>query len=100
MVGTTKNANVMLADVPVEFVFYCNNGHVLRNMNELASELKSMSEETYFYHANMEKNDFVNWVRDIIKDETLAINLQKARSRSQASRVAADRINTHARRKA
>ncbi len=100
MVGTTKTANVMLADVPVEFVFYCNNGHVLRNMNELASELKSMSEETYYYHANMEKNDFVNWVRDIIKDETLAINLQKARSRSQASRAAADRINAHTRRKA
>jgi len=99
MVGTTKTANVMVTDVPVEFVFYCNNGNVLRNMNELASELKSMSDETYSYHANMEKNDFMNWVRDIIKDETLAINLQKARSRSQAARAVTDRVNALMRRR-
>jgi hypothetical protein len=89
----------MVTDVPVEFVFYCNNGNVLRNMNELASELKSMSDETYSYHANMEKNDFMNWVRDIIKDETLAINLQKARSRSQAARAVTDRVNALMRRR-
>jgi hypothetical protein len=100
MVSKTKTANVMLADVPVEFVFYCNNGNILHNMNELASELRSMSDETYSYHANMEKNDFVNWVRDIIKDETLAINLQKTSNRYQAARAAADRVNAHTRRKA
>ena len=100
MISTTKTANVMLADVPVEFVFYCNNGAVLHNMNELASELRNMSDETYSYHANMDKNDFVNWVRDIIKDETLVINLQKASNRYQAARIVADRVNFLIRRRA
>ena len=100
MVSTTRTANAMLADVPVEFVFYCNNGHVLRNMSDLAGELKSMSDEAFAYHANSEKNDFVNWVRDIVKDETLAMSLQKARSRSQAARAVSDRVNLLMRRRA
>ncbi|RJQ40707.1 MAG: hypothetical protein C4555_01175 [Dehalococcoidia bacterium] len=87
-----QQARRLLADVPEEFVFRCGNGCILHNMRELADELKSMPEETYAFHVNAEKNDFVNWVRDIIKDDTLVKALQKASSRSQAASAVENRV--------
>ena len=49
-------------------------------------------DETYAFHANTEKNDFANWVRDIIKDEGLSKELQKAPNRVRAAKLVANRI--------
>jgi hypothetical protein len=53
-----------------------------------------MTYETYVFHANKEKNDFGNWARDIIKDEMLAKDLQKAPNRAQAAKLVASRRAT------
>ena len=42
------------------------------NMKELENALKTMSYETFSYHANEEKNDFYNWIKDTVGDEELA----------------------------
>jgi uncharacterized protein (UPF0147 family) len=52
-----------------------------------------MSGESYAIHVNMEKNDFANWVGDIIKDEGLAKNLRKAASQAQAAKLVASRVS-------
>jgi hypothetical protein len=73
MVKLTKlEAKSMLADVPAEFVFYCRDGKILKNLKELRDGLANMSDETYLYHVNESKNDFARWVRDVIKDNELA----------------------------
>ncbi len=95
MVQTVKQSvKGLLADVPEEYVFRSSNGHILRNMRELGEELKTMSCQDYAYHANAEKNDFTNWVKDIIKDEGLSKNLRKAPNQAQATKLVADRIKT------
>ena len=88
-----QEAARLLADVPGEYVFRCCTGNILHNMKELGNELKTMSDESYAFHANAEKNDFTNWVRDIIKDERLARDLQKAPNRIQASKLVANKIS-------
>jgi hypothetical protein len=92
MATVKQDVSLMLVNVPDEFIFWCHNGHVLRNMSERAGELKVMSDGTYSFHVTMEKNDFANWVRDIIKDEWLAASLLKARNRNQAARAVGDRV--------
>ena len=93
MVETLKQeAKRLLADVPEEHVFRCCDGHILRNVKELRDSLNTMKDETHVFHANKEKNDFANWVRDIIKDEMLAKDLQKAPNRAQAVKLVASRI--------
>ncbi len=95
MVDTLKQkAKSLLADVPEEYVFKCCNGHVLHNMRELGEELKTMSDEDYTFHANVEKNDFAKWVKDIIRDTTLAKNLQKSQNQVQANKWVSSRIVT------
>jgi hypothetical protein len=62
-------------------------------MKELGDALNTMADETYAFHAKTEKNDFANWVRDIIKDERLADDLQKAPNQAQAAKLVASRTS-------
>ena len=89
----TTEAMQFLADVPAEYVFWCEDGRVLRNLKDLADALATMSDETFAHHANTEKNDFSRWVRDIIKDEWLARSLEKTTtSRMESAKKVANRI--------
>lgn len=81
-----------LADVPQEHVFWCCDGRILRNLRELCDALGAMSDEAFAYHVNAAKNDFHNWVKDVIKDETLAGDLLKAANAGTAVRVVTERI--------
>ncbi len=89
-----QEARRLLANVPEEYVFRCCTGHILHNMKELKEELETMPNESYAFHLNMEKNDFFNWVRDIIKDERLARDLQKSPNQAQAAKLVANRLST------
>jgi len=61
-------------------------------MKELGDSLNTITDEAYVFHANTERNDFANWVRDIIKDEGLAKDPPKALSRAQAAQQVASRM--------
>ncbi len=88
-----QEAKRLLDDVPEEYVFRCCDGGIVRNTKELGDTLKTMTDETYAFHANTEKNDFTNWVKDIIKDERLAKDLQKAPNRAQAAKLVDSRMS-------
>jgi hypothetical protein len=89
-----QDAQRLLANVPGEYVFWFSDGRTLSNMSELAEALRMLPDEVYTYHVNHEKNDFSNWVKDIIKDEKLANDLRKATSKRQAATRVTERINT------
>ncbi|MFH1049215.1 MAG: hypothetical protein V1732_06150 [Patescibacteria group bacterium] len=73
-------------------LFWVNGNGALRNINELAESLKTMSEETFAHHVNAEKNDFVNWVREILLDKKLAADLKRSKTRSVALKKAEARL--------
>lgn len=82
-----------LEDVPEEYVFRNHDGTMLRNMCELEKALGTMSDDTFAYHSSGSKNDFSNWVKDIIGDDKLAAELQKASlSRTQSLRAVSRRV--------
>lgn len=85
-------AKAFLARVPEEHVFWCHDGHIFRDMRELAEALGSMTDETFAYHSNGERNDFSKWVRDIIRDEKLAKDLENVLDRNQAATCVVSRI--------
>ncbi len=87
-----QEAERLLSNVPEEYVFRCCDGRILRSMQELGDVLNTMSDDTYIFHANTEKNDFTSWVRDIIQDEKLAKDLQKAPNQVQAAKHVASRV--------
>jgi hypothetical protein len=88
------DAGKLLADVPDEYVFRCCDGSIYRNMKELRDGLEGISDETFAFHSNAEKNDFGNWVKDIIKDEKLGRDLVKSQNKVQATRSVAARVSS------
>ncbi len=81
-----------LGNAPDDKPFWCQDGRVLQNLQDLAAALKEMSDETFRYHLNESKNDFSNWVRDVIGDEKLAGDLWVSTTRAQAASYVTDRV--------
>jgi predicted ATPase len=52
-----------------------------------------MTDEIYDYHSNLIKHDFSNWIRDVIEDEELADELERAASRLEAAECISVRLN-------
>jgi hypothetical protein len=88
-----KPAKKLLAKVPAEYVFWCHDGAVFTDIYDLLEGLKTMSDETFAYHSNLEKHDFSNWIRAIMGDEELADALMMVTSRPEAVSCVIARIN-------
>jgi hypothetical protein len=78
-------ARKSLKKAPPEYVFWCRDGSTFSDLLELAEGLRIMSDETFAFHANPDKNDFSNWIRDIIEDRELADELLLVTSRPEAA---------------
>ncbi|MFH1073007.1 MAG: hypothetical protein V1743_06275 [Nanoarchaeota archaeon] len=79
----TRPGFFYLADCPEENKFFLRNGRTVQNMEELAMEFNSMDHETFTHHVNAEKNDFHAWIKDTIKDESLAENIQLLKDKNE-----------------
>ncbi len=90
---TKSEAKQFLAKVPEPNNFRCHDDCVMSDLNELSKSLYSMSDDTYRFHANEMKNDFSNWINDVIGDRELANNLRKAKDRTHAAKIVSDRIS-------
>ncbi len=55
--------------------FYVHNGEVLKNLLDLADSLETMPNNVFIYHVNEQKNDFANWVKDVLGEPVLAEEL-------------------------
>ena len=82
----------ILADVAPEQCFWINNGPIIRNLQEMADALNYMEDQTFMHHINKDKNDFANWVRDVLKDEELAGKLVKIKSKEKILKEIKNRI--------
>jgi len=78
-----------------ELCFWVNNGPALRNIKDLSDALKNMSEDSFAYHVNDEKNDFANWTMNALKDETLSTKLSKTKTLKAAIKAVDDRIKKY-----
>lgn len=81
----------ILGDVSPSHCFYLCNGAILKNLDDMLNALQNIDDEVYEYHANNEKNDFCNWIKDIVGDTELAFNL-KMKSKPEAINILKARI--------
>ena len=86
-------AAALLRDVPKRNSFKLHKTEIeINNLFELADALEIMSDESYNHHVSSSRNDFANWVRDIVKDEELSIALHKAKDKKDAFKIVKNRI--------
>ena len=93
MAKTTKPVSAEPKPAPTQEVasghhrFFVSNGHVLTQLSDLVLELGSIDEGTFSHHVNNQKNDFAQWVQDVLHDKVLAGKLRKAATRAEALAV-------------
>lgn len=76
----------VLIDAELEKCFWLCDGQILKNLKELALALKKMKKEVFNYHVTKEKNDFVNWIKDVFGEEKLAFELKKTKTAKAAAK--------------
>ena len=87
-----EDANLILTDVIPKHYFNLHMGTSIKNLHELADALEIMDENTFKHHVTKGRNDFSNWVKDIIGDVGLSNGLLKARTRKKAFEAVNQRI--------
>ncbi len=87
-----EEAEKLLANVPEQFTFRSYNGDVYWNLRDLAQAVASMKDTEFTYHVNERKNDFANWVTDVIGDRKLARELFETRNPAKTARRLEERI--------
>ena len=89
-----EEAKKYLSDCPEQNSFWVNDGNVLKNLDQLMDELKHINDVTFHYHVNENKNDFSNWINDIIGDHYLAKELHQAKTKSSALKKLKERLSS------
>jgi len=61
-----------------QLAFWTTDGAIVRTLRHLASAIEGMRDYSFQYHVNKDhnKNDFADWIRDVIKDDELAMRLE------------------------
>ena len=88
-----EDAERILADASPEQCFWVNNGPIIKNLSEMANALACMKDKIFSHHVNKEKNDFGNWVRDVLKDEDLANDIARIKSKEKILKKVQSRIS-------
>lgn len=65
-----------------EHCFWVHQGPVLKNLKELNNALRSMSDDTFKHHVSKDKNDFANWIQDILHQKELAAKVRRLKTKS------------------
>jgi len=87
-----EDAKLILSDVVTKHEFNIHMGTSIKNLQELAEALEIMDDDVFNHHVTKEKNDFSNWVKDIIEDVELSNDLLKAKTRKKAFETVSQRI--------
>lgn len=62
--------------------FYVCDGQVLKSVGDLTGSLKhDMSDETFKLHCNVEKNDFANWIMEVMNNKKLSKSISRVKTR-------------------
>ena len=86
-------ATLWLNDVSHDKVFRFHDGRTVKNLAELATALSEIPEETFHHHVTVDKNDFSNWVRDVIGDVPLANQLKRVTTQTTTTRKVKARLD-------
>ena len=79
-----KRAHLNLYIKPENY-FMLSDGSKLRNLQELLDSLRHMDTEVFNNHVTEGRNDFANWINDVMGLSDLAQNVRTAKTKAQMS---------------
>ncbi|RLE38471.1 hypothetical protein DRJ17_03850 [Candidatus Woesearchaeota archaeon] len=88
-----ENALRILASTEGDKRFFVSDGQIVSNLYELPIAIRNMSLETFSYHVNANKNDFSNWINDVLGDSKLASDIAGILERDNIISILEGRLN-------
>ena len=84
----------VLSDCQPQQAFWTCHGSVLRNIYELVDFIKTHNIWAFLYHVNEDhnKNDFADWIKNVLGDEELANRLQHILDKDRYADIIDQRI--------
>lgn len=74
-------------NAPLDKVFRLHNNQSASNVKDLYLAVKNMQEEDFVKYCNDEKNDFYNWIVDVLEDHELGANLAGVKSHRETQNI-------------
>ncbi len=85
----------LLVCAPDDKCFWTTDGKILKNLDELQMAFGTMGEEVFLHHVNQEKNDFADWVEQVLEDRACASALRKSKEPATAKAVVVKHLRTY-----
>jgi len=84
----------VLSDVPQGLEFWTCHGTIIRNIYELRDTIKGLNDYAFRYHVNDDngKNDFAEWIFDVIGDTYLSHRLKDVMFKDDYVKIIKKRI--------
>jgi hypothetical protein len=84
----------VLSDCPEGLEFWTCHGTIIKNIYELRDTIRALNEHAFRYHVNEDnkKNDFADWVYDVLGDTFLAYLLKKTIDKEEYLHIIEERI--------
>ncbi|MFW6013908.1 MAG: hypothetical protein ACOCZQ_01410 [Nanoarchaeota archaeon] len=79
----TVKSSKFKTKMPEDKRFVLSDGRVICSAKELALEIGNIGDDIFYYHVNEHKNDFSNWLRDVVELVDLSENLGKTRDKAE-----------------
>lgn len=83
-----------LMEAPSGQRFFIFEGPSLKSLQDLNYYLTTMTDRQINHHISEERNDFASWVRDVLKQNKLASDFEKTRSREEMLKVLNSFLNS------
>ncbi len=93
-VSTTKEKNTLMC-APGEQCFWMSDGKILADLVELRDALASMSDDVFAYHVSKNRNDFADWIENVLQDMELATALRKTKKATTAHQAVVSRLRIY-----
>jgi len=90
-VGSNKKARFLREVLPHEEL-KLRDGKKVKNLYELAYNLRTMPNEVFGYHVSFKRNDFSDWVAKVIGDKILAKKVKNAKDKEEMSELISERV--------
>ncbi len=87
-------SNKGLTEAPSGQRFFVFEGPSVKSLDDLSYYLGTMTERQIRHHVTEDKNDFASWVRDVLKQDKLANDLEKTKNREEMINILNNFLNS------
>src|SRR3989338_6705055 len=75
--------------LPEHHYFFLKTGESIKSLTELQQKIAWIDQDTFSHHVNDYKNDFANWIKEVLKDAELAEKVKAIKTREDLQNLLA-----------